>query len=346
MNINDITITSLETINAFDVVTGDYLFTLDELQSATIAQSQEKSDITGKQGRKLNSLKRNKAVTISGNNGLVSCGLLELQTGGKFENKQTTVMWTDYMTVNDNAATTSYKAVGDIGNEIENLFVKNSDGTLGASYTQGAVVGDGVFTYDPSTKAIAFKSGALSNGTEIVAYYSRKIRADVLANVSDNYSGKATLYIDAFGEDKCANVYRVQFHVPKADFNGEFSFEMGDNQTVHSFEAESLAGAACGDSQSGLLWTYTVFGAETADAPALSSISVTTAPTTTSYSAGQAFNSAGMVVTASYEDGSTRAVTGYTFAPIGALATTDTAVTITYSEGGVTKTTTQSITVT
>ena len=47
MNINDITITSLETINAFDIATGAFKFTLDELQNATIAQTQEKTDITG-----------------------------------------------------------------------------------------------------------------------------------------------------------------------------------------------------------------------------------------------------------------------------------------------------------
>ena len=79
MNVNDLTITSLETIDAFDIVTGAYLFTLDELQNTTIAQTQEKTDITGKQGRKLSSLKKNKSVTISGNNGIVSGGLLELQ---------------------------------------------------------------------------------------------------------------------------------------------------------------------------------------------------------------------------------------------------------------------------
>ena len=99
MNINDITITSLETINAFDIVTGAFKFTLDELQNATIAQTQEKTDITGKQGRKLNSLKKNKAVTISGTNGLVSGGLLEMQVGSEFENKKTTVKWHDYLTV-------------------------------------------------------------------------------------------------------------------------------------------------------------------------------------------------------------------------------------------------------
>ena len=52
-NIDDITITSLETIDAFEIGTGEYLFTLDELQNATISQTQEKTDITGKQGRKL-----------------------------------------------------------------------------------------------------------------------------------------------------------------------------------------------------------------------------------------------------------------------------------------------------
>ena len=71
----DIVITSLETINAFDITTGAYLFTLDELQSASIAQGQEKVDITGKQGRKLSSMKRNKTMTISGSNGMLSCGL-------------------------------------------------------------------------------------------------------------------------------------------------------------------------------------------------------------------------------------------------------------------------------
>ena len=48
MNINDITITSLETINAFDIVTGAYKFTLDELQNATIAQTQEKTKVDDK----------------------------------------------------------------------------------------------------------------------------------------------------------------------------------------------------------------------------------------------------------------------------------------------------------
>lgn len=265
-NVSDIAITSLEVITAFDVLTGDHLFTLDELQNATLSNSEEKQDIVGKQGRKLTSLKRNKAVTISGSNGLVSCGLFERQVGNSFEEKVTDVMWTDYLTVNSNKAKTTYVAVGEEGAEIVSAYVKNSDGTLGAAMEQAnaAAAATGTnpekFAYDPDTKEMTFASKA--DGTEVIVYYKRKITANVLENQSDNYSGKATLYIDAIGEDKCANVYRIQIRIPKADFSGEFSLEMGDSQTMHNFEAEALAGS-CGGS--GSLWDYIVFDSNAAD---------------------------------------------------------------------------------
>lgn len=262
MNIADLLITSLETITAFDITTGNYKFSLDDLQTATIAQGQEKTELTGKQGRRIGTLKRNKTITVSGTNGMMSAGLLELQTGNEFENKATLVLWSETLSVVDDATVTTYKAVGTIGNEIDSVYIRNADGTLGEKLEQAAAVAAGKFTYDPATKTLAFNEEALADGTEIVVYYKRKIMADVLENMSDHYSGKCQLYIDALAEDRCANVYRVQFYVPKADFNGEFSFEMGENQSVHQFEAEGLAGA-CGSN--GALWTYTVFGVNSDD---------------------------------------------------------------------------------
>lgn len=81
-------------------------------------------------------------------------------------------------------------------------------------------------------------------------------------------------------------------------------------------------------------------------AKVLDSIEITTPPTKTAYFSGETFNPAGMVVTAHYNDGSSAAVTGYTYSPSGALATGNTTITVSYSEGGVTKTDTQAITVT
>lgn len=78
----------------------------------------------------------------------------------------------------------------------------------------------------------------------------------------------------------------------------------------------------------------------------VSSIAITTAPTKTSYTAGDTFDATGMVVTATYDDTTSAAVTNYTVSPSGALSTSDTTVTISYTSGGATKTATQAITVT
>jgi len=74
----------------------------------------------------------------------------------------------------------------------------------------------------------------------------------------------------------------------------------------------------------------------------LRSIDITTLPTRTTYADGEAFNPAGMVVTATFFSG-TMAVTGYTWDPT-TLAITDTSVTISYTSHGVTETADVSIT--
>lgn len=273
INVNDITITSIETITAFNIGTGAFKWVLDELQNATIANTQETTDITGKQGRLLNTLKKNKAVTVSGSNGMISGGLLETQTGGTFEKKATSVMYPDYLTVtkaegsDDLVAITSYKAVGTAGNEIETIYKRNPDNTLGEALTQDTTPSEGKFSYDPATKTVKFAEGDVEVGDELAVYYFRKIEASVLENLSDHYSEKVSLYVDAFAEDKCSNVYRVQFYIPKADFNGNFDLEFGENQSAHAFEARSLAGSACNGGAGGAstLWTYTVFGENAED---------------------------------------------------------------------------------
>lgn len=261
----DLTITSLETITAFDIQTGNLKFVLDELQNASIANSEEKVDITGKQGRKLSSLKRNKAVTISGTNGMLSAGLLAAQTGSELTRKETEVLWTDYLTVGSaNTAVISYKAIGTVGAEIEELWIKSADGALDTRLEQDASASAGKFSYAPDTKTLTFNSDVAA-GTEIAVYYKRKISADVLENRSDIHGTKVMMYVDALGEDKCGNVFRVQFYLPKVDFSGEFSIDLGDNQTVHAFEAESLSGG-CGGGMGTNLYTFTIFGANAEDA--------------------------------------------------------------------------------
>ena len=77
----------------------------------------------------------------------------------------------------------------------------------------------------------------------------------------------------------------------------------------------------------------------------LKSIEITTKPIKTIYTTGEEFDSTGMEVTATYDDGSTQKVSNYTVTPTETLTTNDTKVTISYTEGSVTKTAELAITV-
>lgn len=70
----------------------------------------------------------------------------------------------------------------------------------------------------------------------------------------------------------------------------------------------------------------------------LTGIAITTPPTKTTYTQGETFDPAGMVVTATYSNGATLKCTGYSYEPNTPLADGTTKVTIRYTEGGVTKT--------
>ena len=77
----------------------------------------------------------------------------------------------------------------------------------------------------------------------------------------------------------------------------------------------------------------------------MSSISVKTAPNKTAYYIGESFDATGMVIEATMSNGTKKTVTGWTYSPTGALGLSNTTITITYAEGGVSKTCTQAITV-
>ena len=257
----DLTPTSVETITAFDM-NGDFLFTLDELQSVTIGHSEDTVEITGRQGRLLNTLKRNKAVPLSGNNGMVSMGMLGAQIGADVTSGTTTYLHNERLTVNSDKATTTYKAVGTAGKEIVAVRLMNGD-ALGTVMEQASTAAAGKFAYNPTSKQLTFNDGELPDGTEIAVFYNRKINANTLTNPSDKYGYKAEIFLDVIMEDMCSKVYRVQFHFFRMDFNGTFDLEFGENQAVHAFEANSLS---TGCNSKGELWEATIFESDTADA--------------------------------------------------------------------------------
>ena len=65
----------------------------------------------------------------------------------------------------------------------------------------------------------------------------------------------------------------------------------------------------------------------------------------TEYSVGDLFDPSGVIITATYDDASTKEVTNYTYNPTGTLYVENTAIVFSYTEGSITKTTSLGITV-
>lgn len=77
----------------------------------------------------------------------------------------------------------------------------------------------------------------------------------------------------------------------------------------------------------------------------LSNIKITKAPSKIKYTEGEKVDTTGMEITAEYSDGTTKKVTDYTIDKTSALTVSDKKIIISYTEGEVTKTVSQSITV-
>lgn len=254
VDVSKLIITEVAQITAFNNA-GELEFIMDEVQNGSIQNTQEKSDITGRNGRKIASLKKNKAVTVSATNGVLVGGALAAQTGTEIEQGTFPVRITDVMTVKNNTCKTTRTAVGVTGAEIGTIYVKNANGSLGAKLEQDAAAAEGSFRYDPTSQEITVSG--IADGTELVAFYDVEAEAAKISNDSEKYSKVLKLYIDVVLQDSCDVEYAGQVIIQRADVSGEFELSLGGDSFAHAFSAESLAGGCTGSTN---LWDLVVYG--------------------------------------------------------------------------------------
>lgn len=260
MNIDKFSITSYDQITGFDRATGSLEMILDELSDFTLAHEEEKVDITGKGGRTISSLKKNKKVTGSGTNGVLSGGALATMVGSEIEDGEFTIRFTDPIVVTGNVGTTTEKAIGTVGNEIGTIYVRDEQKAYiagGKRLTQ--VSGEpqtGEFSYDPETKQITFFAGDVADGTEVIAFYDAIVTGKRIENDADKYSKTLSVFIDVTCQDGCDNLFHGQFIIERADFSGTFDLAGGSDPSTQGFEFTSLPNLCTGKSK---LWDFIVF---------------------------------------------------------------------------------------
>lgn len=255
INTDRLLITTIDRITAYNNA-NELEFIMDEIQDTTLSNSQENTDITGKNGAVIGRLKRNKAVTISGNNGFIVGGVLAAMTGSEVETGTFNIRTMEILTVTSNKVTITNDAQGAEGAEIVACYKRNTNGSLGQKFEQDATASaTGKFTY--SDKAITFYTGDLEDGDQVVVFYDMETtNAAKITNASDTYSKTLKVYIDITASDNCDNVYRGQIVIPRCDFSGNMDLTFGSDAAVQSFEANSLRDTCSG---TGNLWEWYIF---------------------------------------------------------------------------------------
>ena len=260
MNIDKFTITSWDQMVGWDRAVGSLELIMDELTDFTLANSEEQTDITGKGGRVISRLKKNKAVTGSGTNGMLSGGALAAMVGAEIEDGEYPHQYTDAVVVTANTAKINDKAIGAPGNEIGTIYVRDDQQAYisgGKKLTQVAETPKtGEFTYNPENQTITFFEGDVPDGTEVIMFYDVMSKGKKISNNADNYSKTLKVVIDVTCQDACDNVFHGQFLCERADFNGTFDITGGSDPSTQAFEFTSLPNLCTGKSD---LWDFIVF---------------------------------------------------------------------------------------
>jgi len=260
----------------------------------------------------------------------------------------------------DTEAVTGYTTVPAAGAILNTVGVQTVTVNYGGKSTSftvtvNAVELDKIEVTTPSTKAVYFAGEALdltgmvvtatyNNGdTTTVTGYTTVPAAGTILNtvgvqtVTVNYGGKSTSFtvtVNAVELDKIEVTTNptksVYFAGEVLDLTGMVvtaTYNNGDTTTVTGYTTNPAAGAILNTvgvqtvmvNYGGKSTSFTV----TVNAVELDKIEVTTPPTKAVYFAGEALDLTGMVVTATYNNGDTEAVTGYTTNPAaGAILST------------------------
>ena len=223
-------------------------------------------------------------------------------------------------------------------------------GTTSATWTYSnnhLTIGSGNLTHSDGTSGVSgnpnvfsMRSSGNAGNVQIVKYEGGTTPADkTLTGISVKTAPTKTSYIAGQNFDSTGMVITATYDDgTTADKSSGWTITDGNNLTTGktSVTISYTEGGVTKDTTQAI----------TVAAKELSSISVRTAPTETSYIAGQDFDSTGMVIEKKYNDNSTDTATGWTVTDGTNLTEGKTSVTISYTEDGVTKTTTQAITVT
>lgn len=255
------TITSVETIENYSRTDDTCLCILDEIKNVSLANSEDSSDVTGKNDQALFTIKKNKAVTGSGSSGYISGNLMALQTGadpvsGKIKFRKREVI---KFTESDTTVTLAETAVGTKGAEILNLLVtvvETEGNETTKQYTQATSATTSKFAYSTSDSTLTLPTETNTKSGYVEVVYEYEKDGASVGNKSGTYGKTTHTFINCLGKNTCDEIYFVQIEIYRCDWNANFTFDLGGDAVEHPFEFKSLVDKCSGENA---FWDFKVY---------------------------------------------------------------------------------------
>jgi len=247
---------------------------VDQVRNWTMSNTEEEEEITGRGGALLKVIKRNKATEFTIENAKHMLSVWKLSTGGTLEKGvnnegvKTEILFFDKITTTANdEVTINWTPVGTVGNEIVDLALYTANG-LGKRFVQGAAVGSGIFTFDPTTKKITFDTGEVPVGTQLAIWYNRNVNAVTLNNPATSFSESRPCYLDLVAHDNCDGIFIARIEIPRGEFSGNWEASGGDTTgtSTITIRATAQTGNCPGMTFTGNnFWNLRLFNEDTPD---------------------------------------------------------------------------------
>ena len=225
------------------------------------------------------------------------------------------------------------------------IMATYSDGSSKAvtEYTTSPANGEVLDTGGDQTITVSYTdNGVTENATFTVNVESAPVVLDSIAVTSDPTK---TAYVEGDALDLAGLIVMANYNDGSSKVVTEYTTSPANGAVLGTIGNQTVTVSY---TDNGVTENATLTVKVEAVPVILSGISLTARPTITTYTEGDALSLAGMVVTATYSDGSSKAVTGFTTNPDnGTVLNTigDRTVTVSYTEGGVTRTANFSVTV-
>jgi len=256
-----------------DTVTGKHRCTITEITKADLTDGQSTVWALGANGVRLAGFDTTKTSTFKFDSGVLSDGVIQLQTGGTKTTvtNGTKIKVRDEFTLSGTPTTVklTYLASGAVGSEIKWIYKEDSSGEFSdsMSYAQAGTASSTAFSYAAATGIITLPTGIFSAGDIVgIDYYPTFSSYTEIENNSKNFSFTGEVFVDGYWTDLSTQAdVALQLYCPAGKVSGAFSFSFGDAVAVQSIEIEALASQKAG--QVGQMWVLRNYDLTTATKP-------------------------------------------------------------------------------